>query len=89
MELPLIRTMKFVLAPLAKRLLLTLVVAACAASPATWAADVAASPEEIRPLLVGAEVPDLTLTAADGTAVGLRETGKEQRAIFVFYRGGW
>jgi hypothetical protein len=73
----------------AKRLVLTLLVTACAAGPAIWAADVAASPEEIRPLLVGAEVPDLTLTAADGTAVELRDTGKEQRAIFVFYRGGW
>jgi hypothetical protein len=53
------------------------------------AGDVAASPDQVRPLLIGAEVPELTLTAADGTVFDMRAAAGEQRAIIVFYRGGW
>jgi hypothetical protein len=70
-------------------LLLALVVAGLATISTPFAGEVAASADRIRPLLVGAEVPEVTLTAADGKAVDLRAAAKEQRSIFVFYRGGW
>ena len=65
-------------------------VAFAVGGPARAAAVSAAdSPREVRPLLVGAEVPDLTLTAADGKKFELRAATAEQRAIVIFYRGGW
>jgi hypothetical protein len=69
--------------------MLLLAAAALAANAATLAGEVAASADRVRPLLIGAEVPELTLTSADGKAVDLRAATKERRAIFVFYRGGW
>ena len=72
------------------RLVLAPAVAALVLSVGTIAAGgVAASPDQVRPLLIGAEVPELTLTAADGTAFDLSAVTGEQRAIIVFYRGGW
>jgi len=56
---------------------------------AVLAGGVAASPEQIQPLLIGSEVPELTLTAADGTTVDLRSLTREHRTILIFYRGGW
>ena len=56
---------------------------------AVLAGEVAASPEQIRPLLIGSEVPQLSLTAADGKTVDLRRLTGEQRTILIFYRGGW
>jgi len=53
------------------------------------AANTADSPLDVRPLLVGAEIPDLTLTAADGESFDLRAATAERRAIVIFYRGGW
>ncbi len=53
------------------------------------AGGVAASPEQIQPLLIGSEIPELTLTAADGKSVDLRRLTSEQRTILIFYRGGW
>lgn len=50
---------------------------------------VAASPVEVRPLLVGAAVPRLTLKKADGTSIELGEELKNKPAVLVFYRGGW
>lgn len=50
---------------------------------------VAASPVEVRPLLVGAAVPRLTLKKADGTSIELGEELKDKPGVLVFYRGGW
>ncbi len=49
----------------------------------------ARSPQEIRPLLIGAAVPDVTVRAADGATVRLRDLTKEKRTALIFYRGGW
>jgi len=59
------------------------------ASGAALPADPAATAAEIRPLLVGAEVPALTLTSADGTPFDLRQGTSGKPAILVFHRGGW
>jgi len=56
---------------------------------AALAGEVAASPEQVHPLLIGSEIPELTLTAADGKTVDLRRLTSEQRTILIFYRGGW
>jgi cytochrome oxidase Cu insertion factor (SCO1/SenC/PrrC family) len=69
-------------------LMLTATVALAIGGPAC-AAAAADSPLEVRPLLVGTEIPDLTLTAADGKSFELRAANTEQRAIVIFYRGGW
>ncbi len=67
-----------------------LVLAALGAScGAALAGGVAASAEQIQPLLIGSEIPELTLTAADGKSVDLRRLTSEQRTILIFYRGGW
>jgi hypothetical protein len=49
-------------------------------------AGVPGSAEAIRPLLVGSEVPAVTLTAADGSELDLSAL---ERSVIVFYRGGW
>jgi len=69
-------------------LVLTATLAVFVGGPAC-AAAAADSPQDVRPLLVGAEIPDLTLTAADGKSFDLRAATAEQRAIVIFYRGGW
>lgn len=53
------------------------------------AADIAASAQDVRPLLVGATVPSLTLVSVDGEAFDLNEAIKSQPTILIFYRGGW
>lgn len=52
-------------------------------------ANVAASAEEIRPLLVGSAVPSVTVRTIDGTEVDLREVVLQKPSVLVFYRGGW
>ena len=44
---------------------------------------------QVRPLLVGAEVPDLTLTTADGNPFALRTEAQNRPYVLVFYRGHW
>ena len=47
------------------------------------------SPEEVRPLAVGAQVPPVTVRAIDGDPVDLAELVRKSGALLVFYRGGW
>jgi len=51
-------------------------------------AEPATSPEQIRPLLIGTALPDLTLQDVDGKPVKLGDVGSD-RAVLIFYRGGW
>ena len=44
---------------------------------------------EVRPLLVRAEVPAVTLRTAEGTDFDLAAAVKKKRSIVIFYRGGW
>ncbi len=50
---------------------------------------VAASPNDVCPLLNGMPIPPATLSAADGTAFDLSAAVKTKPAVLVFYRGGW
>jgi len=58
--------------------------------PATSAEDgVAGSAKSVRPLLIGATVPAVTLATADGKTVELGEVLSRKPTVVVFYRGGW
>lgn len=48
-----------------------------------------ASPRDICPLLLGAKLPQLTLTTADGKPFDLNAAIAQKPTILVFYRGGW
>ncbi|HVS65033.1 MAG TPA: hypothetical protein VMT85_16185 [Thermoanaerobaculia bacterium] len=45
--------------------------------------------EDIRPLLIGAEVPSVEVRTLDGDAVDLRDIVRRKPTILLFYRGGW
>lgn len=47
------------------------------------------SPTEIRPLLIGAPVPKVTLQTVDGKPFDLGASVSECPAVLIFYRGGW
>ncbi len=59
------------------------------AAAAHAADDVASSATEIRPLLIGTIVPELTLKAANGNAFDLNGALSQKPAVLIFYRGGW
>lgn len=50
---------------------------------------IASAPDTIRPLLIGATVPPVTLAGNDGGAVDLGEVLSNKPTVVVFYRGGW
>jgi peroxiredoxin len=53
------------------------------------ARPVPASATDIRPLLIGASVPEVTLRTADGEAFDLSAAVSRKPAVLIFYRGGW
>lgn len=65
----------------------TLVVAAMAAP--LLGAKAFYSPSEVRPLLIGTEVPSVEVLALDGAKVDLRKLIGKKPAVVIFYRGGW
>ena len=48
-----------------------------------------ASAEDICPILVGAMVPNLTLTTVNGSLFDLNAAIAEKPTVLIFYRGGW
>jgi peroxiredoxin len=53
------------------------------------APDIAASPEQVTPLLNGLSIPQVSLTTADNKAVQLAALVQQKPSVLVFYRGGW
>lgn len=51
--------------------------------------SVANSADKVKPLLVGASVPPLTLRTVDGEQFDLSEAIAAKPTVLVFYRGGW
>jgi peroxiredoxin len=45
--------------------------------------------EDISPLLIGENIPEVILTAPDGTTHSLLSIISEKPTIILFYRGGW
>lgn len=58
---------------------------------AGWAAatEIAASADEVRPILLGSKMPDVALRTVDGAPTTLARQVAGKPAILVFYRGGW
>jgi hypothetical protein len=50
---------------------------------------IADDPGQIRPLLIGAHVPDVTLITPDHQPIVLRDALSKQPTILIYYRGGW
>lgn len=50
---------------------------------------VADTPENIRPILVGATIPDLVLANLDGESVRLMDLVSRRPTVLIYYRGGW
>ena len=59
------------------------------AAPAHASDQPAESAKQVRPPLIGAEVPPLTLRTSDGSEFDLNAAINEKPAILIFYRGGW
>jgi peroxiredoxin len=46
-------------------------------------------PQRIRPLLVNATIPQLTLPDTNGQPFDVNAAVRERPTILLFYRGGW
>ena len=44
---------------------------------------------DVRPLLIGADLPDVTLGTVSGESVALRDVHPGKPVMVIFYRGGW
>lgn len=53
------------------------------------APGIAASPEQVTPLLNGLTIPAVRLKTAGGTSVQLTQLVQQKPSMLVFYRGGW
>lgn len=51
--------------------------------------EVAPSAEQIRPLLIGASVPEVSVQSLTGEEVDLAAAVRSQPTVLIFYRGGW
>jgi len=47
------------------------------------------SAEKVHPLLVGAQVPDVSFKKPNGSNFDLRKASADKPVILIFYRGGW
>ena len=53
------------------------------------AADPPTNAEDVRPLMIGASVPDAQVGNLEGENVGLLDVMGDKPTMLVFYRGGW
>lgn len=51
--------------------------------------EVPDSPNDIRPLMIGAKIPEVRLKRADGSPCELGEVISGKPTVLIFYRGGW
>lgn len=68
---------------------LKLFIALAAALPLFAFAKVPQQPSEVNPIEVGSHIPNVKITAADGSGVRLHNLVGEQKTVIVFYRGSW
>ncbi len=59
------------------------------AAPVAPTDDWPASSDGVRPLLLGAALPEAQLRTVDGQTVSLKDALGGKPAVLVFYRGGW
>lgn len=48
-----------------------------------------ASALELKPLMIGESIPDVSLNSVEGKVFDLRSAAREQPLVLIFYRGGW
>lgn len=77
-------TLNFLIRNLVAALLVLLIFTGCSVPPS----DVPASPQNVTPLIIGSEVPDVALSNPDGDVTSLTDVAGEN-ALIIFYRGGW
>ena len=70
-------------------LILAVGIAVAGQASAADRGDVPTSPREIRPLLIGATIPDVTVRDAAGADVALKDVFRKEPTILIVYRGGW
>lgn len=51
--------------------------------------NVPSSADDINPLLIGQQIPDVTLQNQSGEYINLREFAGRDLSLIIFYRGGW
>jgi peroxiredoxin len=51
--------------------------------------ELAASPEQVRPILLASKMPDVAMTTLAGKPTTLKAIAAGKPVILVFYRGGW
>lgn len=51
--------------------------------------NVALSANEISPLLIGSELPKVTIQKTDNTVVPIQELTNKKKSVIIIYRGGW
>ena len=51
--------------------------------------EFAASPEQVRPVLLASQMPDVAMTTLAGKPTTLKAIAAGKPVILVFYRGGW
>ncbi len=51
--------------------------------------DIPRAPQEIRPLLIGAKIPAVSVRNAEGADVALPDVFRKEPTILIVYRGGW
>ncbi len=66
-----------------------LALAACASMNAARSGSPPTSADQVRPLLIGAEAPELTLRQVDGKPFDLTEAIRSKPSVIILYRGGW
>jgi peroxiredoxin len=66
-----------------------LALASISLSQETTVGQVCMKPEDVKPIGVGALVPDVPVVTADGETKSLRGVTNGVKTVLVFYRGGW
>lgn len=52
-------------------------------------AQIPDNPEDISPLLISEQIPDVNLQTLQGESISLTEKLSEKKSVLLFYRGGW
>lgn len=71
------------------RLLLIVFVFNAIHTNAQISVEIPSKPENIRPLLIGQNIPDVKIPDATGNVLDLSATIAQKPTILIFYRGGW
>ena len=51
--------------------------------------EIAATPTDIAPLLIGEKIPDISLSDVTGKSVKILDLAAQKPSVVIFYRGGW